>query len=155
MSNDYLDIKIFFSLDQHGEWGDVVVEYGDLVIEDGFETAILISLLSDAYIKEPGKQFKEKRGWWAEKIFNFEHGSKWWLLERSKITKQTLRLMEQYAKNALQWMIDDGIAEKISCLAVKATDQNNRVYFYLVVYRQDEEPYKKRFEFNWLNQIGS
>jgi len=153
MSNEYIDIKVFFNISNYGEWCDVVIENGDLIKEDGFETAILISLFSDAYVKEPGKLFREKRGWWAEKLFNKENGSKWWILERSNITRQTLRLMEQYGKDALQWMIDDGIAVKIEDLAIKR--ENNIVDFYLVIYRQNQEPWKMKFEFNWLKQTGS
>lgn len=153
MASVYTDIKVFFNVNQYGEWGDIVVENGDFVLDDGFETAVLISLLSDAYVAAPDeKKFSESRGWWADELLAINIGSKWWLLERSNITKQTLRLMEQYAKDSLEWMINDGIAKDIKCLAEK--ENNTRVKFYLVIYRLNEEPYKKRFEFNWIAQMG-
>jgi phage gp46-like protein len=40
-------------------------------------------------------------------------GCRWWLLKRAPATAQTKRLAEAYAQEALAWMIEDGVAQRI------------------------------------------
>lgn len=44
-------------------------------------------------------------------------GSRLWTLERAKRTTETLRLAEDYAKEALNWLIEDGVAASIAVVA--------------------------------------
>lgn len=53
----------------------------------------------------------ERFGWWGDSypvIADDRIGSRLWLLRRVKLTAQTQRDAEFYAREALQWLVDDG-----------------------------------------------
>ncbi|WP_449102180.1 phage GP46 family protein [Pseudomonas extremaustralis] len=53
----------------------------------------------------------ERFGWWGDSyppITDDRIGSRLWLLRRVKLTPQTQRDAEAYAREALQWLLDDG-----------------------------------------------
>lgn len=53
----------------------------------------------------------ERFGWWGDSypiIADDRIGSRLWLLRRVKLTTQTQRDAEFYAREALQWLLDDG-----------------------------------------------
>jgi phage gp46-like protein len=53
----------------------------------------------------------ERFGWWGDSyppITDDRIGSRLWLLRRVKLTPQTQREAEAYAREALQWLLDDG-----------------------------------------------
>lgn len=95
---------------------DLELENGDLKNDKGLETAIAISLFTDRRVNDeelPPLQ-TTKRGWWGDmfpEIDQDQIGSRLWTLERSKRTTETLRLAEDYAREALQWLLEDGVAE--------------------------------------------
>lgn len=100
----------------------------DLDKDVGLSTAVLVSLFTDARAKDDDplpdvvlpEDFPDRRGWWADSTSeraNDSVGSRLWLLSRSRSTTENLRLAEQYAKEALQWMIDEGIAAEVDCAA--------------------------------------
>lgn len=54
---------------------------------------------------------EELFGWWGDSypaIADDRIGSRLWLLRRVKLTAQTQRDAEFYAREALQWLLDDG-----------------------------------------------
>ncbi len=82
-----------------------------LATGNDIETAILISIFSDR-MAEPGDLIpdgtNDPRGWWADD--DVPIGSRMWLLKRAKQTTKTLQRAYDYLAEALQWMIDDGVA---------------------------------------------
>ncbi|WP_164907376.1 phage GP46 family protein [Escherichia coli] len=42
-------------------------------------------------------------------VQNDRYGSRLWLLQRSKLTKQLVQTVRGYIRECLQWMIDDGV----------------------------------------------
>jgi len=98
------------------------IKNGDLQADEGLETAVTISLFSDKRVTTeelPAPQ-TDKKGWWGDMFPDVEQdkiGSKLWTLARSKRTLETLRRTEDYAREALQWLIEDGVASKISVTA--------------------------------------
>lgn len=57
-----------------------------------------------------------RMGWWADTfptVENDQIGSRLWLLSRAKITQLTLQRAKQYAEEALEWMLNDGVASRI------------------------------------------
>jgi len=53
---------------------------------------------------------EERYGWWGDSypsIANDRIGSRLWLLRRVKLTAQTQSDAEFYAREALQWLLDD------------------------------------------------
>jgi phage gp46-like protein len=103
-------------------------EMGDIAKDEGLETAVLISLYTDrrVTVAELPPNETDQGGWWAD---TFEQegdgtGSKIWLLNKSKANDQTIAQMETYAAEALQWMIDDGVARSISIEASYDENKN-------------------------------
>lgn len=62
----------------------------------------------------------ERMGWWGD-VFpsqpNDRIGSRLWLLSRAKLTEQTVIQAREYAQEALQWLIDDGVASRIDVVS--------------------------------------
>lgn len=102
--------------------GDLVVADGDLALDKGLNTAVLISLFTDRRAEEgddlPDPQ-GDRRGWWGDGL-NGGHdliGSRLWLLTRRKVTPETRRLYEEYTREALAWLVDDGVAASLDVSA--------------------------------------
>lgn len=105
---------------------------GSLRDDDGLETVVVISLFTDARATvedglEPGD---DPRGYWAD-AYDEEQGlnigSKLWLLERETITAESLKLAETYASDSLAWMIADGVASKIECVATRIGEDSGEL----------------------------
>jgi phage gp46-like protein len=96
-------------------------EDGDLSIEQGVMSAIIISLFTDRRADQdddlPDLLNPDLRGWWGDKaspeIENDQIGSRLWLLERSKATPEVLIQAKGYIKECLNWLIEDGIMSDI------------------------------------------
>ena len=91
---------------------------GDLVLDEGLETAVIISLFSDARVTtdELPQGIVFKRGYWGDMIpdkVGDVFGSKLWIYDRSKITNATIAQVELAAATSLQWLIDDKIADTV------------------------------------------
>lgn len=83
---------------------------GDIASADFFDTAILYSLFgerraSSSEVVEP--QFR--RGWIGNDEA-FENGSKLWLFTQARLTRTNLNRIEDEARKALKWIVDDGLA---------------------------------------------
>jgi len=108
------DIKMVFEPTEQAF--DLNIVDGDLVMDQGVETPTHVSLFTDHRASEdddlPGAQ-NDRRGWWGALAVIGEPvqvGSKLWLLERAKITSISLAFVEDFARDALKWMIDEGLA---------------------------------------------
>ena len=101
---------------------------GSLYEDDGLETVVVISLFTDAKatVEDGLTPGDEPRGYWAD-VYDEEQGlnigSKLWLLEGATATDATLRQVESYASAALAWMIADGAADRIECIASRLGDE--------------------------------
>lgn len=94
---------------------------GDIAQGEGLldlQTAVLVSLFTDRvespdYIPTDGTN--DLRGWWADSYNQTPIGSKLWTLARSKKTSSTGPLLQArgYCQEALQWLLDDGIADSV------------------------------------------
>jgi len=112
------DIRTIWS-DYAGDWR---IEPPDLEHTHDLETAVLISLFTDR-LADPDDVLPDntgdRRGWWGDtgKDPPDPIGSKLWLLVREKQTNQVRLRAEDYAREALQWMLDDGAADQIDVVA--------------------------------------
>lgn len=109
-------------------YADIAVIDGDLGIDLGLTTAVIISLFTDAEA-QPGDVVLDgsgdKRGWWgdgyspapANGMIDFTGSRLWLITDRGVIVNNTLLEIQDHATNALAWMIDDGIAASISATA--------------------------------------
>ena len=109
-----IDVK--FNLDEYGSV-DFDIEDGDLKHEDGFDTAIWISLFTDARATESQVLIPEhRRGWLADilSINNRKLGGYLWLIDQSRLVQKTLNEAIDYARKSLEWMLEDDICEQIN-----------------------------------------
>lgn len=113
------DIGLF--LNSKGQF-DVQFKDGDLKPDNGLETAVILSLFTDVQVTDEEIPFGEtsRRGWFGDKYLDIpgdKIGSKLWLLAREKRKVEVLRKTEDYCLQALQWLIDDGVASSVTATA--------------------------------------
>ncbi len=141
---------------------DISYKLGDFQSDEGFETAVMLSLFTDRRVakEELPDGETDRRGWWGDLFSDFPAdltGSRLWLLDRAKLTEQTRNQVEEYVTEALQWFVDDGVAASLEVLAelnipkrmipfsVKLTRPKTRdVYFYRFQLLWDAESLKVR-----------
>ncbi|MBL9102171.1 MAG: phage GP46 family protein [Myxococcales bacterium] len=97
-------------------------ETGALATDRGLVSVVALCLFTNAEatakeIETAGLDAQE--GWWAEADgvrdpSRPRMGSKLWLLKREKTIAATLRRGEDYARNALRWLVDVKIAAEIT-----------------------------------------
>lgn len=101
---------------------DLDIINGDLASDEGLETAVAISLFTDRRVvdEQLPQGTTDKKGWWGDMFPEMDQdkiGSRLWLLAREKRTTEVLRKAEDYAKEALNWLIEDGVATSIIATA--------------------------------------
>jgi phage gp46-like protein len=138
--------------------GDLLFQSNDLVSDHGLKTAALISLFTDRRARDddelPDSTSTDKRGWWGDlvspEVEGDEIGSRLWLLSREKTTPETLTRAEQYAKEALQWMIEDGVAASIKVKAERVSSYNaTRLDLSVVIRKVDGSVEAMKFDTQW------
>jgi len=97
---------------------------GDILTQDFFDTAILMSFFCERRAASSEVQVsRNRRGWVGnESTPGFEIGSKIWLYEQARITRTTLNGVVNAANDSLNWMIDDKIAISRSASATTTID---------------------------------
>ena len=107
---------------------DIALAGTDLLTDDGLETAVIVSLFTDAPA-DPGDAIPDgmtnRRGWWGDMPVDAAAqtgtpdvtGSKLWLLDRAVLNTETLARAESYTLAALAWMKRDGVAGKVTARA--------------------------------------
>jgi phage gp46-like protein len=106
-----------------GALSDVVIAQNDLLTEDGLNTAVIASLFTDRRAEDSDilpDGTTDRRGWWGDAfptVSEDKFGSRLWLLSREKQQQSVLDRAVVYAKEALQWLIDDQVAQAIDVVA--------------------------------------
>lgn len=92
-----------------------------LISNEPLVRAVLISLFTWRRAKQddslPGNL---RMGWWGDSfasVPNDRIGSRLWLLSRAKLLPETVALAKEYAEEALQWLVDDGVAARVEVQA--------------------------------------
>jgi phage gp46-like protein len=97
---------------------DWVIANGDLAPGADLESAILVSLFTDARATLDFVPWNDtdRRGWWGDSFEQRALGSNLWQLDRAYFSANNNLLLKarDYCKAALQWLIDDGVAASIS-----------------------------------------
>ena len=101
-----------------GDWGRNAD--GTLATGDALQSAIWISLFTDRRahpddVLTDGTD--DRRGWWADAFVTRPIGSRLWLLNRALREDKTLRRAEDYAREALAWLVADGVAARVEVTA--------------------------------------
>lgn len=132
---------------------DLVFAGDDVALDQGLETAVLVSLFTDRWVptEELPAGVTDQRGWWGDllsEIRGDEIGSKLWLLEREKQSNEVLERAREYSEEALQWLIDDGIATSV----VVATEFTKAGMIGIEVNIQKPSGESGRYRFAWEGQ---
>jgi len=131
---------------------DISVMTDDLQTDGGLRTAVIVSLYTDRRVEtdELPTEEKSRRGWFgdlfAENVGDLI-GSRLWLLKRSKVSDETRNLAEDYAQEALQWLIDDGIADTIDVSA--DFDSNNALAIQCIITKPNGDALPFQYESPW------
>ncbi|ARK86036.1 phage GP46 family protein [Burkholderia pseudomallei] len=138
---------IWDTANSRGDWsmsGALLTTGNDL------ETAVLISLFTDR-IAEPDDMIpdgsNDPRGWWGDEFSTVKIGSRLWLLQRAKQTQETLQRAYDYIVEALQWMIDDGVAAKFDVYVewTAASELGAQI----IAYKQDGSTVANAYTWAW------
>lgn len=135
---------------------DLVIEANDLKTDAGIRTAVLLSVFLDRRAEEgdvlPEGQ-TDRRGWWADEFNPDRIGSRLWLLERSKETPDVLARAVQYTREALQWLVDDLVAERVDVVAEYLRPQRG-VALAISIYRPALDPVRFRLNRTWAAEAA-
>lgn len=142
--------------------GDIATAYFDLQTDEGLQTAILISLFSDrraSVWEELPAGETNRRGWWgdvAPEVPGDLIGSRLWLLSREKKLASVIVRANEYTREALQWLIDDKVAQRVdvSAEATRAGD-NDALAIQVTVYRPSGDAAQFRYNYAWQSQAAT
>ena len=133
---------------------DFELAANDLRTDAGLQNAVALSLFCDARAsadEEPEAPLR--RGWWGERLLPGDDagwGSKTWLLDRSTISAEVRERRRRYDVNALQWLVDDGIAARVE---VTVEAQGRGFIETINIYRPGvNDPSRFRFASVWEAQ---
>jgi len=91
---------------------------GAMAGDDGLQTAVLLSLFLDARARPDDGAEGHRRGWVGDAFTPEDRvGSRLWLLKREKQTEETRRRAEDYANEALAWLVEAKLATSVSVTA--------------------------------------
>ena len=154
------DIKLIFD-DILGE-ADIDFADNDVVLDEGLETMVFISLFTDRrandddVLPDPSKTL-DRGGWWGDETSDNPDdkiGSRLWLLDRSKTLNDVLVRAKIYVEEALKWMLDEKIAIKIDVVVERRGTLENPVLAIIVkIFKKDGNKEVFEFEEKWEAQI--
>ena len=109
------DARLVWDASVYG--GDLVLAGDDLAADGGLRTAVLLSLLTDRRVAagELPAGETDRRGWWGDSLAADGDviGSRLWLLAREAARPDVERRAEEYAREALAWLVEDGAARRV------------------------------------------
>lgn len=132
---------------------DMKIEDGDFATDSGLENAVLLSLFLDARADDddvlPDRE-TDRRGWWGDEFTGGEDedhiGSKLWLIAREKQTDDVLGLANAFSEEALQWMIDDGVANSVT---VTSSFEDENIKLVVEIAKPDDDDVTFEYSLNW------
>lgn len=96
---------------------DIAIEGADLKSTEGLDTALYVSIYTDARATENQIKIPENRRGWlgnvASPVEERQLGGYFWMLEQRRLTQETLNAAIDYARQSLAWMDEDGICERV------------------------------------------
>jgi len=135
----------------HGDWLFIPP---DLVTGRDLETAATISLFTDRLAEPddplPDPNDGDRRGWWADwEAAGGPIGSRLWLISREKQTEDVRQRAEAYCREALQWMLDDDVADSIVVVAAWNTAAPGRLDVDVTIVRDRNVLLKRNYSWAW------
>ncbi len=130
---------------------DLALVDGDLATDAGLRSAIVLSLFTDRRARDDDalpQEGADRRGWWADALGdeNDQIGSRLWLLGREKMTPETVAKAQEYAEEALTWLIRDGV---IRSLSVEVEIIGPSALGLAITVGRGDGPDRQRFDYVW------
>lgn len=137
---------------------EIRIVRNDIETDEGLESAVAISLFLDARATA-GDELPEgetdRRGYWGDEfIENGSIGSKLWLLDRSPLTEPNLRLAEQFAREALAWMVTERVASAVD-VQVSVVDGVRWIRVGITRPNGTDLRVRYRYGINWAERVES
>ena len=149
-------IKIIYASTK--QTGDIARNGKNLLDDPTLETAVLISLFCRR-LAEPDDILptttSPREGWWADQyseIADDRWGSRLWLLNRAKPTQETLTQAQEYAIEALAWLVEDGVAKSVECDAEWQVKDGNALLALNPIITKPNDP--TRWSALWLANLA-
>lgn len=145
-----MDIALRY--DPAEQWYDLALEDGDLATDEGLHTAVVLSLFTDRRAHEADRLpdgVGDRRGWWADAYHARPRGSRLWLLSREKEEASVLRRAKEYAEEALAWIVEDRIAERLTVEAIHL--RRGVLQLRIQIWRGGEAALDRQYEYVWQN----
>lgn len=101
---------------RNGQRMDITISGGDVVLGDDLETAVSLSIFTNARASDPVldiNALSQNQGWWGDVHRDSPLGSLFWQYRRSKKTATVLELVRVTLKESLEWLVEDGVAESV------------------------------------------
>lgn len=133
------DLLLTWNNDQGA--ADLTYEDGDLQLDGGLETAVLLSLFSGS-----------AGGWWGDEFADVPgdvFGSTLYAVERATATPPTIRDAKERAEPALAWLVTDGVADSVSVVTSEAAGV---LHYAVTIARPQQVPAVYRYAYNWQAQ---
>lgn len=96
---------------------DLSIVDGDIEGTPGFDTAIWVSLFSDARATASQVVIPEYRRGWPGNLVSTVNGRDLggllWLVDQRRLNQKTLNEAVDYTRGALNWFLEDGIAQNV------------------------------------------
>jgi phage gp46-like protein len=137
---------------------DLSIAMNDLVMDEGLETAVLLSLFTDRRSNDGDvlpDTHSDRRGWWGDAfpvVAGDRIGSRLWLLYREKEEATVLVRAREYAREALQWLLDDQVAAAVDVEA--EITRPGMLGLHIVITRPLSTPVEYRFSAVWAGQAA-
>lgn len=138
---------------------DMLLVPSDIAGDDGLETSVIISLFSDARatpdmfdaIDNDG----DLRGFWGDVTSPDDStGSLLWTMKRSKQLTSTLAKAKGYCQIALQWLINDKVADRVDVRTSYLAPASGVMIIEVDVYRPGSaNPVQYRYGYEWSAQL--
>jgi len=115
---------------------------------------VVVSLFSDRRVDDgddvpnAAQDPQNRGGWWADAFAadGDKFGSRLWLLQRGKVNDATAATAVDYAKEALQWMVDDHLCAVVDVTAERDTDRINMT---VIITKSDGTKEDHQFDDLW------
>lgn len=124
-----------------------------LVTGQALTTAVYVSLFTD---RKAGPDDKitdgsdDRRGWWGDSFADRPIGSRLWLLQRAKRTPETLRKARDMIREALQWLVDDGLVARFDVTTAWATA--TMLSATVTLWQRDGKKVALAYQWAWVSQ---
>jgi phage gp46-like protein len=143
--------------------GDWILAGVDLAAGHDLETAVILSLFTDRLALPddplPDPSDGDRRGWWAD--WNAADavlgdlgpiGSRLWLISREKQLDSVRLRAADYAREALAWMLEDGVADQVEIAAEWHGRAPSRLDLSVVISRDGAQLLSRAYSWAWATQ---